>query len=138
VRQYYFGKLRETASAEGKQVEWLALTADGKALATSSADGAIAAWDLGPPKRRFKIDPHIGTVNGVRISFDGKVLAAGGTNGGGLWRFSDGALLAGIDGDMSAIQFSPNGRTLAAVISSSGNDQREIRLWRLKWVESGK
>ncbi len=72
----------------------------------------------------------IGAVLSVAFSPDGKLLAAGETNGNiRLWQISDGQLFLTLEGhtdQISSIAFSPDGHILA-----SGNDDKSIKLWEI-------
>lgn len=119
---------------------------DGKLLASGGDDATIRFWRAsdGAPLRTVDNGRH---VDKVVFSRDGRWLASGGhphgmigelwheiTGGGGegaavgLWRVSDGALVAGLPhpDDVYWVAFSPDGQWLV----TSGEDNR-FRLWRL-------
>ncbi len=126
------GKLRDTMKADGKEIAVLALERDGKVLATGSIDGTIVVWSLGPVRQLFTVHTHVGMPHNIQLSFDGKLVAAGGAAGGGLWRIPDGKLLSRIDlPRVDVLRFSPNGNNLATV-STSGGQQKEVRIWHLR------
>jgi WD40 repeat protein len=111
-------------------VNSVALTPDGRTLATASADGTVILWDvarrtpLGQP-----LQDHRGAVWSVAFSPDGRTLASAGDDGTViLWsvtrRVPLGPPLRGHHGLVTAVAFSPDGRTLA-----SGSKDKTVRLW---------
>ena len=55
----------------------LALSPDGKSLATGDQDGTIKLWDVQTGRERAAIKGHRGTIWSVAFSPDGKTLASG-------------------------------------------------------------
>jgi WD40 repeat protein len=111
------------------EVTSIAIAGDGRRMAVGSKDGAVRIWDLEsldqpaytPTGPRF-------SVASVALSADGRFLAAGHRNGGlSVWDLnypSSPAELAGHDGYVYALAFSPEGWPLA-----SGGADSIIRLW---------
>jgi WD40 repeat protein/serine/threonine protein kinase len=101
-------------------VQAVAFSADGKTLASASADGTICLWDastgtqLGDPLRG-----HSDGVFSVAFSPDSKTLASAGyDNTLRLWDVSTGTQrgesLRGHEKGVASVAFSPDGRTLAS------------------------
>ena len=119
-------------NAKGKEIAVLTLSSDGRLVATGSINHAVTVWSLHPVKQLLTIQPHVGTVYDIQFSFDGKVLAVGGAEGGGLWGLPDGGLLSRIKApNVEVLRFSSDGSTLATA-SSSGGKRTDIRLWTLR------
>ena len=110
-------------------VNSVAFSADGKILASGSANGTVTLWDLGPNPFNQILSGHTDTVNSVAFSPDGKTLASGSLdNTIILWDVATGEPWGGpLRGHASAITsvaFSPDGKTLA-----SGSWDENMILW---------
>ncbi|MEG3991075.1 TIR domain-containing protein, partial [Microcoleus sp. S28C3] len=128
-----------TANAEG--VASLALSPNGKTLASAGEDGTIRLWDtngypIGQPIEPLPNGPTP-ALHSVAWSPDGKKIVSGDADGTiRLWNISGklmGQRLKGHQGEVSSIRFSPDGKTLV----SSGADGT-IRLWDANGKPVGK
>jgi WD40 repeat protein len=110
-------------------VNSVALSPDGRILATAGADGKVILWDVA--RRTLLGQPLSGqgaAVWSVAFSPDGRILATASADKVILWdvarRAPLGSPLRGHDGEVTAVAFSPDGRTLA-----SGGKDATVRLW---------
>src|SRR5262249_31775332 len=112
----------------GTVVRALAMSPDGKVLASSGDEPVIQLWDAASGKPGLKLAGHTDWVLTLAFSADGKQLASGGYDGTvRLWNVADGKKLLDIAGKppapanapptpanvIQALAFSPDGKTLA-------------------------
>ena len=110
----------------------MALSPDGRTLATCDYD-SIQLWDVESERLLRDIrtpgDGLSADYSVTLLSFDGELIAAGGSGGEvSVWRVRDGNLLwteVGHDRDVTALAFSPDGDLLV-----SGGIDGKVKLWR--------
>ncbi|MBE8965702.1 hypothetical protein IQ277_05445 [Nostocales cyanobacterium LEGE 12452] len=111
-----------------KSVLSVALSPDGKLLATGDQHGQIHLWQMADGKNLLTFKGHEDFIWTVTFSPDGKTLASGGHHGlVKLWDTQTGKCLKTLDkhtGIVWSVSFSPDGQTLA-----SGSQDTSIRLW---------
>ncbi|WP_026732143.1 eIF2A-related protein [Fischerella sp. PCC 9605] len=111
-----------------KSIFSLALSPDGKLLATGDMDGQIHLWQMADGKNLLTFKGHEGVVWTIAFSPDGQTLASGGYDGLiKLWDTQTRDCLKTLDkhtGIVWSVSFSPDGQTLA-----SGSLDTSIRLW---------
>ena len=106
----------------------LAISPDGKTIATGGRDLTVKVWDLATARERVTITGFRGWVNDLAISPDGKTLAIGAMDGSvklwnlaaARWRSEDHVP----SGNSLSIAISPDGKTVA-----SGHGVHVV-LWR--------
>ena len=132
------GQVTNTLQGHTGSVLAMDWSADGKTLVTGGADQEVRVWDLTRRESRL-IGKHVGVVERVVVASDGKHAAS--ASGGELiiWDLATGRArkimatrhhtglgrLYEAAGEYSRIAFSPDGRVVAAVLSSSN----DVELW---------
>ena len=122
--------------ADPSEVNDLAISPDGRLLASADSDGTVRIWNLATGQAHgpsLKADTALdGGVNGVAFSPNGKILASADADGTiRLWDPITGQPLGKpiqVDGigssGVNGVAFSPNGKMLA-----SADSDGTIRLW---------
>ncbi|NJR75012.1 MAG: protein kinase [Scytonema sp. CRU_2_7] len=121
-----------TLRGHSSMVVAVAISSDGRAIASGSNDNTIKLWRLETGKLLRTLggwfSGHSSIVHTVAFSPDGQTLASGGTDGMvKLWQMRTGQLLHTLTGNSGAVwslAFSPDGKLLA-----SGSYDRTIKLW---------
>lgn len=120
-----------TIAAHSSWVKALAISPNGKILASGSNDKTIRLWNLKDGNRIRTIEGHTGGINAIAFRPDGKILASGSDDQTiRLWGSETGSRqlnIAGHEGAVYSLVFSPDGQTLA-----SGGKDGLIRFWNLQ------
>lgn len=122
-------KLRHTLRGHREPVYRMALSPDGRTLASPSEDKTIRLWDV-VSGRRLKTLKHQAAVLSVDWSPDGAMLAAGLGSAAKevtLWDVATGRqtlTLKGHAGSVYGVAWSPDGNVLATC-----SEDRTVRLW---------
>src|SRR3954452_12808884 len=74
-------KLRATFKGHTAAVTCVAVSPDGKTLASASSDKTIKLWDVATGKQRATLKGHTDGVSSVAFSPNGKTLASGSLDG---------------------------------------------------------
>ncbi len=110
----------------------VAVSPDGKLLASGSHDFTVHLWEAATGKEVRRLDGTL-AFRCVAFSPDGKLLAGGGDQSIHLWGVGTGKQireLLGHEGQINRIAFFPDGKMIA-----SAGDDKTVRLWE---TETGK
>ncbi|AUT03864.1 serine/threonine protein kinase [Nostoc sp. CENA543] len=122
--------LANTLPAHKNSVSSVAVSPDGKIIASSGGDRTIKLWNLTTGAEIATLKGHSATVNAVVISPDGKTLVSGSDdNTIRVWNLKTHQMSKAIAAHSDAIHalaISPDGRTLV-----SGSDDKTIKVWNL-------
>src|SRR5262249_40089024 len=119
-------KARANLGGHTAVVASIALTADGRMLASGSYDATIKLWDMASCKETATLRGHTAGVYSVAFTPDGKVLASGSHDDTArLWDVATGRELAAVKHGyhVKRVAFTPDGKTLI----SAG--EGPIKLW---------
>ncbi len=127
-------QLERTITGHSNLIFCVAISPDGKTLASGSKDKTIKIWNLSTGKELRTLgdwfSEHSDGIYSVAISPDGKTLASGSVHSTiKLWNLSTGQEIRTLKGHLSpvnSVAFSPDGLTLA-----SGSYDKTIKLWNL-------
>jgi hypothetical protein len=114
---------------EGGTVYSLALSPDGKTIATAGRDG-LHLWELATGAELPREEMSRSSCVAVAFSPDGKLVASGDSTSVKLWEFATGKevrTLEGYKGELSFLLFSSDGRTLY-----TSSYDRYVRLWEVR------
>jgi WD40 repeat protein len=91
LRRWSLPDRRELPAIEGAgMARGVAISPDGKTLATVHEDGTVKLWDNDTGDRRAVLKGHVKVVLGVAFAPDGKTLATAGSDGTvKLWKVAD-------------------------------------------------
>ncbi len=125
------GTLQATVSGHSDCIYGLAISPDGKTIATSSYDKLIKLWDASTGKEIRTLKDHIDAIYSLDFSPDGKRLVSGAADRSiKVWNPETGERLFTMseptDG-VNSVAISPDGKWIAA----AGQD-KTIRVWSLE------
>ncbi|MBD2360630.1 serine/threonine protein kinase [Anabaena minutissima FACHB-250] len=122
--------LVNTLPGHENAVSSVAISRDGKIIASSGDDRTIKLWNIATSEEIATLKGHSRKVNVVVISPDGKTLVSGGDdNTIKIWNLKTRQVihtLAAHSDAIHALAISPNSKTLV-----SGSDDKTIKVWNL-------
>ncbi len=123
------GRLLDTLQGDTGPVYRVALSADGRLVASGSWNGTIRLWEAITGRLLATLQAHTSGVWGLALSADGRLLASGGPDGTvRLWETANGGTLLtkfqGHAGPAYGVALSSDGGLLV-----SGSVEGAIRLW---------
>ena len=108
------------------EITSVALSRDGRRLATGSVDGDISLWDAAEGKKLLSWNAHEGQINAMSLSLDGQTLLSAGNDGfARVWDAISGKELRKLDHNspVLSVGMSDTGRMI------TGAADKIIRLW---------
>ncbi|MHC5938019.1 protein kinase domain-containing protein [Nostoc sp.] len=122
--------LVNTLQGHESSVLSVAISPDGKTIASSGGDSTIKLWNLATGKQISSLKGHSQQVNVVAISPDGKTLVSGSDdNTIKIWNLATRKLIRTLSGhsdSVHALAISADSETLV-----SGSDDNTIKIWDL-------
>jgi WD40 repeat protein/serine/threonine protein kinase len=124
------GKERFPHQGHAAPLNAVAVSPDGRRLASAGEDYAVKVWDLAGGRLLHSLTAHKDDVCGLVFSPDGKLLASASQDGSiGLWDLDRGSEMRALhwhSRSPSRLRFSPDGRHLVV-----GSDRGVVQTWEV-------
>lgn len=128
-------ELLNLAEMDGVAFDSLALSPDGKRLATGGSDGHVRVWDSDTNQLLLDLSAQSSTVWGIAFSPDGKTLATPGQDHTAkIWDAMTGKTIMTLTGhsdEIRGLAFSPDGTKLATASADTS-----AKIWNLSSGET--
>ena len=125
-----FGRCILTLRGHSRWITSIAISPDGKTLASASLDKTVKVWDLNTGDLLFNLTGHSREVNAVAISPDGSMVVSGSDDDTiKIWHLQTGKLIRTLKEharDVNSVFISRNGEILV-----SGSEDRTVKVWQL-------
>ncbi len=125
-----FGRRQD--DIKGRHLNVIALSPDGKTVASAHGDNKIRLWNTTTGVQRIDLKGHTQLINVIIFSKDSTMLASGGEDSNiMLWDVRKGrkrGTLTGHQGNIKTLAFSPTNDNILA----SGGADGTVRLWNIK------
>jgi WD40 repeat protein len=123
--------VRTSLASHNDAVTGVALTSDGRMLASAGRDGRVMLIDTGSGRVERTLSQFAGAVTAIAFSNDGTLLATGTAHGAvELWSTASGRRVAAVGqmpGEVNSVALSPDGRTIAAAAEPGGIMWKALR-----------
>jgi WD40 repeat protein len=130
-REYPSGQLKATWNSGNAEVNFLAISPDGKVLAAGTNEKTVLLFDMNSGQLRQTLRQHAGAVNALAFSSDGKRLASGADDRMVvLWDLATGRPIQIFKNHVqtvTSVAFSPDGFLLAC-----GHGNKSVALWNIE------
>jgi WD40 repeat protein len=126
-----------TVIRQSASIAAMALSPDGKALATASGDRTVRLWDIASRRELATLKGHTAAITGVAFASDGRTLASTSNDKTvKLWNIASRQEIGTLRGHtvaITAVAFAPNGTMLTTAAGAGPNQPRpaEVKLWDL-------
>jgi WD40 repeat protein len=125
-------RYRQVLHGHPGRVTVLAVSPDGRLIASGDSEGQIRLWDPATGKTVAILHEHAGQVAALAFTADSRMLASGGHDGMiKLWSVAEGKVQRNLrvpDALVVGLAWTPDGRTLASS-SGSANGPGTVHLW---------